>query len=98
MRSCLSFLVVELMRGGLDPTRACEEGIQRLKRIVNRSPGQGNMHSALTVGVVALSADGTVGAASTLGKANAHRGREGFPVVYWSEGDAQNMVLVSQDR
>ena len=32
-RSCLAFLVVELMRGGLSPQEACAEGVRRLSRL-----------------------------------------------------------------
>ena len=41
------------------------------------------MHARLTVGVVAMNKRGEVGAASTLGPHNVHRGRPGFPVVCW---------------
>lgn len=41
------------------------------------------MHKQLTVGVIAMSPTGEVGAASTLGAHNAHRGRSGFPAVCW---------------
>lgn len=32
MRYCATFMIVELMRGGLDPTSACEEAIHRIAR------------------------------------------------------------------
>ena len=49
------------------------------------------MHARLTVGVVAMNKRGEVGAASTLGPHNVHRGRPGFPVVCWRRrgGDAE---------
>jgi hypothetical protein len=49
------------------------------------------MHARLTVGVVAMNKRGEVGAASTLGPRNVHRGRPGFPVVCWRRpgGDAE---------
>jgi hypothetical protein len=43
------------------------------------------MHKQLTVGVIAMSATGEVGAASTLGALNVHRGRPGFPAVCWRQ-------------
>jgi len=123
----LSFLVVELMRGGKSPQEACAEGIRRLLEVVRatllllsllgsrcfsllllrlvvatvqvagdnateedeKGDGGGGqseprrMHARLTVGVVAMNKRGEVGAASTLGPHNVHRGRPGFPVVCW---------------
>ena len=82
LRTCLSFLVVELMRQGHAPGKACAMGIERLKRLV--PPSDGTMHgSSLVVGVVAMNTDGTVGAASTLGPDNLHRGNPYFPAKVW---------------
>jgi len=39
------------------------------------------MHDNLTVAVIAMNKDGDVGAASTLGSQNVHRGRPAFPFV-----------------
>lgn len=44
-------------------------------------PSQQRWHEKLTVAVVAMSKDGRVGAASTLGPHNVHRGRPAFPFV-----------------
>lgn len=89
MRVCLSFLVVEKMREGLGPALACQAGIQRLKALIREGGGEGErqgMHESLTVAVMALDKEGRVGAASTLGEHNRHRGRPGFPFVVWKEG------------
>jgi hypothetical protein len=43
------------------------------------------MHEKLTVAVIAMNARGEVGAASTLGPTNVHRGRPGFPYVVSDE-------------
>lgn len=84
LRTCLSFLVVELMRQGYTPGKACSIGIERLKSLVPPSDGTASMHgSSLVVGVVAMNAEGTVGAASTLGPENLHRGNPYFPVKCW---------------
>jgi isoaspartyl peptidase/L-asparaginase-like protein (Ntn-hydrolase superfamily) len=49
---------------------------------------QQQMHAKLTVAVLALSKDGAVGAASTLGPHNEHRGRPAFPFALWRGSDA----------
>jgi len=56
IRSCTSFLVVELMRQGASPQDACEEAIKRLYS--NNS----FMTDEYQVGVLALRADGETGA------------------------------------
>jgi N4-(beta-N-acetylglucosaminyl)-L-asparaginase len=56
IRSCTSFLVVELMRQGMDPQEACEEAIRRLYE--NNS----FMTDEYQVGVLALRTDGEIGA------------------------------------
>ncbi|MFM7722379.1 MAG: N(4)-(beta-N-acetylglucosaminyl)-L-asparaginase [Bacteroidota bacterium] len=56
IRSCTSFLVVELMRQGASPQEACEEAIKRL--YANNS----FMTDEYQVGVLALRADGEFGA------------------------------------
>ena len=101
-RSCLSFLVVELMRGGLSPQAACAEGVRRMATLrpkrgassgassgasTSTSTGSG-MYTALTVGVVAMDTRGNVGAASTLCEDNRHRGHPFFPASCWRLGSA----------
>lgn len=56
IRNSGSFLVVELMRQGLSPQRACEEAVMR---IVRRRP---ETAKSLQVGFLALSRQGAVGA------------------------------------
>eukprot|EP00752_Nemacystus_decipiens_P001486 g1460.t1 len=99
LRTCLSFYVVERMREGDSPALACENGIARLKEIVNRSAAAGTtdadvtrMHKKLTVAVMALSPSGEIGAASTLGLNNVHRGRPAFPLAVWKKGEAVRVV------
>lgn len=105
LRTCLSLLVVEFMRAGLSPTLACRKGIQRLKEIVIKNrPVEGvgvgsgedskedQMYERLTVAVVAMSPSGEVGAASTLGPENVHRGRPVFPFAIWREGEDARVV------
>ena len=99
LRTCLSFYVVERMREGDSPGLACKKGIARLERIVNRSANVAatdtevaRMHKKLTVAVMALSPSGEIGAASTLGPNNVHRGRPAFPLAVWKKGDAVRVV------
>src|SRR5690606_31317066 len=58
MRYCASFLIVELMRGGLDPTTACQRVIER---IVAREP----KGKELSIHFIALDKLGRFGAAGT---------------------------------
>ena len=51
-----SFLVVELMRQGYDPTRACEEALNRVIKAHNGDPD-------FQIGYIALRKDGKIGAA-----------------------------------
>ena len=99
LRTCLSFYVVERMREGDSPELACKKGIARLENIVNRHAAVANtdtdvdrMHKKLTVAVMALSPTGEVGAASTLGPKNVHRGRPAFPFAIWKRGEAVRVV------
>ena len=57
VKTCGSFLVVELMRQGWSPTAACREAI---KRIVSKQPD----HKKFQVGFLALNTAGQVGAYS----------------------------------
>jgi hypothetical protein len=58
------------------------------------------MHKKLTVGVVALSKAGEVGASSTLGPLNEHRGLPAFPCVMWSGsaggGGKQTVIMAAE--
>lgn len=66
MRTCLSFLVVEMMRAGKSPQEACVIGIQRMFELETcysegeAPPASDAMHSHLVVGVVAMDALGNV--------------------------------------
>lgn len=104
LRTCLSFLVVESMRARDSPALACKKGIERLRDIVGRPPvrysidgvgreaGRQNMHERLTVAVMCLSPSGEIGAASTLGPENVHRGRPAFPLAVWRGGEPVRVV------
>lgn len=81
MRTCATFLVVELMRQGVDVQAACVRAVQRIASL--RPAHSEHMHSKLVVGVLAMDKYGRVGAASTLGEENLHRGRPFFPSPYW---------------
>jgi len=60
MRYCASFMIVELMRQGLDPTEACRQAI---RRIVSQEPKGAN----LSINFVALDKKGRFGGAGTDG-------------------------------
>lgn len=101
LRTCLSFMVVERMRAGDPPGLACKQGIARLEQIVKRSAADATtdncvevarMHKNLTVAVMAMSPTGEIGAASTLGPTNVHRGRPAFPLAVWKKGEAARIV------
>lgn len=99
LRTCLSFYVVERMREGDSPGLACKKGIARLEKIVERPAANSTtdaqiarMHKKLTVAVMALSPTGEIGAASTLGPKNIHRGRPAFPLAVWKKGEAVRVV------
>ena len=106
MRTCLSFLVVELMRQGLTAQQACREGIRRMKEELVLS--KQSMHDKLTVGIIAMDKHGNVriilfqalenlyakvGAASTLDESNDHRGEAFFPVVAWRSSSDEVVTL-----
>lgn len=102
LRTCLSFLVVECMRQGDSPQLACEKGIARLEEIVHGPPGDAKrggeeeevarMHERLTVAVMAMSPGGEIGASSTLGPKNVHRGRPAFPLAVWRDGETVRVM------
>lgn len=54
MKSCGSFLIVELMRQGMTPNEACKEAVER---IVRKQPN----HTDFQVGYIAMRKDGLVG-------------------------------------
>jgi L-asparaginase/N4-(beta-N-acetylglucosaminyl)-L-asparaginase len=58
MRWCATFLIVELMRKGLEPQRACEEAVHRIARLDPRG-------YALDVCFIALDKQGRCGAAAS---------------------------------
>jgi isoaspartyl peptidase/L-asparaginase-like protein (Ntn-hydrolase superfamily) len=60
MRYCASFMIVELMRQGLEPTEACRQAI---RRIVSQEPKGAN----LSINFVALDKKGRFGGAGTDG-------------------------------
>lgn len=60
-------------------------------------PGSGedskdHMYNRLTVAVMAMSPSGEIGAASTLGPENVHRGRPVFPLAVWREGEDVRVI------
>lgn len=55
-----------------------------------------HMFQRLTVAVMAMSPSGEIGAASTLGPENVHRGRPVFPMAIWREGN--DVRLVEEDE
>ncbi len=57
MRYCATFLIVELMRQGLDPTAACQSVIKRIRRI--------DPIENLGINFIALDKNGNFGAAGT---------------------------------
>lgn len=87
MRTCLSAVVVELMRQGHSPAEACRQGIERMFELPQdeerTNAPDAKMHPKLTVGVIAMDPLGRVGAASTLDESNPHRGKPSFPVACW---------------
>lgn len=59
IRTAGSFLVVELMRGGLSPAAACRAAVQR---IVRRNMRRGDLPETLQVGFLAFDVRGRIGA------------------------------------
>jgi len=59
LRYCASFLIVEFMRQGKNPTDACEAAIRRI------AAGDGKMPQELSVNFVAVNKAGVIGAAGT---------------------------------
>ncbi|MEN9334921.1 MAG: hypothetical protein RLY35_2101 [Bacteroidota bacterium] len=77
LRSCSSFLIVELMRQGMSPQAACEEAIQRLVKI--NTPGILKVEDYQAC-FLACNASGEVGAYSV---------HPGFTYAIWKEGKAE---------
>ena len=77
LRSCSSFLIVELMRQGMSPQAACEEAIQRLVKI--NTPGILKVEDYQAC-FLACNAAGEVGAYSL---------HPGFTYAIWKEGKAE---------
>ena len=59
MRYCGSFLIVELMRSGMDPTAACRATIERIAKTEKRKPAE------LHINFLAIDKQGRWGAAGT---------------------------------
>ena len=73
MRVCLSFLAVEYMRQENTPERACQLAIDRLLTVVGKA-------RPVLASVIALSADGQVGAATTISQRNPCEYGPAFPL------------------
>jgi len=92
MKSCLSFLTVELMRGGCSAQRACEAAIDRLLSQPT-SGGDDGKHHKVICGILALSAKGEKGAATTIDASNPVDMRTTFPhAVCYSGMGGQSLV------
>lgn len=72
LRSCSSFLIVELMRNGASPQEACEEAITRLMK------KNGFLNEDYQVGLLAVNAQGETGAFSV---------RPGFTYAIMKNGE-----------
>ena len=73
LRSCSSFLIVELMRGGMTPQAACEEAIKRLVKI--------NEHILKVQDYQACFL-----ACNTIGEVGAFSVHPGFTYAIWQDG------------
>lgn len=80
-RYCLSFLVVELMRGGAAPMDACRQALLRYRASHSGPPTR-------EVSLIALSPEGETGAATL---------RERFPYGVWMEDRAEARVVLAVD-
>ncbi|KAG5190808.1 Asparaginase, c-terminal [Tribonema minus] len=101
LRTSAAFYAVELMRAGHTPQAACTKAVARIVQAsaacstsaAARGPrADSRMHSKLTVAVLAMSPKGEVGAASSLGPSNVHRGRPVFPYALWRGGSQGELV------
>lgn len=74
MKTLGSFLIVELMRGGMSPQEACEEGVRRIvKRYIDKSE-----YKEFQVGYIAINKKGEHGAYSV---------EKGFNYTIYQEGN-----------
>ncbi|MGI5958755.1 MAG: N(4)-(beta-N-acetylglucosaminyl)-L-asparaginase [Massiliimalia sp.] len=80
MKGCLSFAIVEKMRGGMDPQTACETAVSAH---VQRMSQKG--HQVSDISAIAIAPDGTVGAATNIPL---------FPFVV-VQGDEANLYVAS---
>jgi N4-(beta-N-acetylglucosaminyl)-L-asparaginase len=78
MKTLGTFLVVELMRGGMEPGKACEEAVSRIIR--RYAPGPDKQ-----VGYLALSKAGKAGACSIRGGFSFAEGRGQENSMHWSD-------------
>ncbi|MEY2764683.1 MAG: hypothetical protein RLZZ205_1107 [Bacteroidota bacterium] len=83
LRSCSSFLIVELMRQGMHPQAACEEAIERLVKI-NQSILKVADYQACFL------------ACNTQGEIGAYSVHPGFTYAIWREGKAE--VISSKSK
>ena len=78
MKTLGTYLVVELMRGGMDPGKACEEAVSRIIRKCAPGPAQ-------QVGYLALSRTGNTGACSIRSGFSYAEGRGQENSMQWSD-------------
>eukprot|EP01031_Cornospumella_fuschlensis_P038629 gene38629-46960_t len=97
MRTCTSFLVVELMRMGVEVGEACSRAVQRVASLPRPPSPFPSMHSSLVVGVVAIDKHGKVGGASTLVEGHLHRGRPFFPVSVWRPAEGEDLAQAREE-
>ncbi|KAK7116732.1 hypothetical protein V1264_002362 [Littorina saxatilis] len=80
MKFCPSFMVLELMRQGMEPETACQTAIRRITKRVKPSP-------PFELAIIAVNMEGKVGAATTVkewGDTVTGRSYPGFPFAVWS--------------
>lgn len=88
LQNCSSFLVVELMRGGLTPEQACQETLKRVARHTEKRLRNAKGEPNYGLKLYALRKDGLVGGASLRGKGEmtVHDGKEckhvDIPAIY----------------
>jgi isoaspartyl peptidase/L-asparaginase-like protein (Ntn-hydrolase superfamily) len=81
MRGCLSFVIVELIRGGATPQQACEEALSRLvHRLEAYLPVRNATEDMTKMAVLAIDREGAVGAAANHGE---------FDFAYQVDGDKE---------
>ncbi len=92
LQNCSCFLIVELMRAGMDPTQACLEALRRVARHTEPRLKNGAGEPAFALQFYALRRDGALGGAAMQSRAPAparmalHDGREArlveLPALY----------------